>query len=69
MVGSDNSIGLRGDGKICINNDEKINLNLNHLSNGGGLSFNLKSSPCYVGVGYISRLKIVFFTVNGKEVY
>jgi hypothetical protein len=69
VVGSENSIGLRGDGKIFVDNQEKFNLNVSHIQNGSGLAFNLKASPCHVGIGFIARSKTVFFTVNGKEVY
>ena len=69
VVGSENSVGLRGDGKVFVDNQEKFNLNMSHIQNGSGLAFNLKGSPCYVGIGFISRSKTVFFTVNGKEVY
>lgn len=31
VVGCENSIGLRGDGKICVDNSEKINLNANYV--------------------------------------
>lgn len=69
MVGSELSVGLRGDGKIFVDNHEKFNLNLSHMQNGSGLAFNLRGAPTYVGVGFIARTKTVFFTVNGKEVY
>lgn len=69
MVGSENSVGLRGDGKIFVDNLEKFNLNISHIQNGSGLTFNVKATPCHIGVGLIARTKTVFFTVNGKEVY
>jgi hypothetical protein len=69
VVGCENSIGLRGDGKICVDNSEKINLNANYVSSGNSLAFNLRTTPCFVGLGYIARSRTVFFTVNGKEVY
>lgn len=69
VVGAENSVGLRGDGKVFVDNAEKFNLNLSHIQNGSGLAFNLKGSQTNVGVGFIARTKTVFFTVNGKEVY
>ena len=42
VVGSEGSIGLRGDGKIFVDGLEKQNLNIAHVQNGSGLAFNLR---------------------------
>ena len=52
-----------------MDNSEKINLNANYILSGSGLAFNLRTTPSFVGLGYIARSRTVFFTVNGKEVY
>jgi hypothetical protein len=45
-VGSDNSIGLRGDGKIFVDNAEKFNLNHSYNQNtSSNLALNLKDRP------------------------
>ena len=62
-AGSDRSVALRGNAKICyLNTEERIGLN--SLPN-----VDFKKKGTVVGVGYIFRTQKVFFTLNGKEVY
>ena len=62
VVGSKESVGIRGDGKVFINdNEEKATL----------VSTGEKNSlvGSVIGVGFETRTNKVFFTLNGKEVY
>ena len=62
-VGSDRSVALRGNAKICyLNTEEKVNL-------GVKVDTDFKKKGTTIGVGYIFRQQKVFFTINGKEVY
>ena len=59
VVGLKDSIAIRGDARIYHNEQEKIS----HIHP----EKNLNGTK--VGVGYIARTSIVFFTINGREVY
>ena len=62
-VGTDRSLALRGNAKICyLNTEERISLN-------SLLNADLRKKGTIIGVGYIFRTQKVFFTLNGKEVY
>lgn len=62
-IGSDKSIALRGNCKICCQNTEE-RVNLASL-----LNIDFKKKGTTIGVGYVFRTKKIFFTLNGREIY
>ena len=61
-VGSDKSVALRGNAKICfLNTEERADL-------GQLLNLDFRKGTV-IGVGYVMRTQKVFFTMNGREVY
>jgi len=58
VAGFKDSVAIRGDTKIYVNEvEEKHSVAEKTLNN------------AKVGVGYIARTGVVFFTVNGREVH
>lgn len=63
LVGTKDSVAIRGDGKVFVNDsEEKPAFGAPPLTEKSLLN-------CVVGVGYESRQGRVFFTLNGREIY
>ena len=67
VVGGKESVGVRGDGKIFVNDIEEKNVLLGLL--GGAIPGDKSIVNSVVGVGYEVRSAKVFFTLNGHEVF
>jgi len=67
VVGGKESIGVRGDGKIFVNDIEEKNVLLGSL--GGSIPGDKSIVNSVVGVGFEVRSSKVFFTLNGHEVF
>lgn len=64
IVGSKDSVAIRGDGKVFVNEaEEKMTV----VVLGTGEKQSLVNNV--IGVGFETRTNKVFFTLNGREVY
>lgn len=68
LVGTKDSVGLRGDGKVFVNEtEEKLNSSI-FVGANGATTGEKSIVNSVVGVGFESRQGKVFFTLNGKEI-